>query len=569
MKINGYEINYSEEELTKKTTDKTIVVELFSKDFIGYKNLKEGDKKALQHLVNAAKIINDVSLEQDHHLNHAQKKALIEAAKTQSHAAKALQLFNSLNGVEGTNGIDKEPVEIFKGIKGFAGRNFYPTDLSAEEFHDIIFKMLQENKIEEIQKILSARTMVRRNGLELTGIDFTEYFQKEFSQIAEELTQAAKTATNHDFKKYLEAQAAALLKNDENLDMEADKIWAELQNTDLEFTLSRENYDDGITPTIFANEELRQKLERANIEINPKDMLGIRVGIINKKGTDLILKFKSHMCQLAKLMPMSDKYEQSLKDDLKQTMVDADLADLEGDYAQARGGMTVAQNLPNNDKLSVKTGGGRRNVYHRQVRQTHDDAKTKKILDELINKDLHKYYSDEADHLFVIGHENGHSLGPDSKYQTALGIYKHVIEELKADVISLAFMPEYAKTGAISEDELKSVYVTQLAGRWLLKSEPQMANPHRIAELIIFNYMYDKDVAFLDKDNKMSLNFNTINQTMNDLLKEVIEVQLSKSPLKAKEFIDKNTKWGNFSSRAAEFIKSLGVKPYKLIKRHF
>lgn len=57
---------------------------------------------------------------------------------------------------------------------------------------------------------------------------------------------------------------------------------------------------------------------------------------------------------------MPDAYRQSILDgeELKQTMVDVDLADLEGDYAQCRGGITTAQNLPNNDKLSVKTGGG-------------------------------------------------------------------------------------------------------------------------------------------------------------------------------------------------------------------
>lgn len=79
-------------------------------------------------------------------------------------------------------------------------------------------------------------------------------------------------------------------------------------------------------------------------------------------------------------MPFADAYRQSVLDgeELKQTMVDVDLADLEGDYAQCRGGITTAQNLPNNDKLSVKTGGGRRNVYHRQVRMSVDREKSVK-----------------------------------------------------------------------------------------------------------------------------------------------------------------------------------------------
>ena len=92
--------------------------------------------------------------------------------------------------------------------------------------------------------------------------------------------------------------------------------------------------------------------------------------------------------------------------------------------------------------------------------------------------------------FFVIGHENGHSFGPDSLYQSALGAYKHIIEEHKADVISLAFMPEYVKMGVISEDMLKKVYLTHTVSGLFLKAEPNMSLPHRIADLIQFNYLF-------------------------------------------------------------------------------
>ena len=569
MKINGYEINFTEEELDKKLNTETLNVELISQNFDGYKTLADGDKTALKHLVNAARIVNDISLEQDHPLNQIQKKSLEDEAKINTHAAKALRLFNSLNGVAGTNGLDKEPVQIFKGIKFLAGKNFYPADLNVYEFHNILIKMLNDGKTKEVQNILSARTIVRKKGSELEGIDFTEYFKKEFKLVADELEDAAKAVTNKDFKEYLNIQAKALTHNDNNLDMKADIAWADLQDTPLEFTLSRENYDDALTPTVYDNQELMKLLKNHNIEIDSKDTLGARVGIINKKGTDLILKFKNHMQKLAKLMPLNDRYEQSIGgSDLKQTMVDVDLVSLKGDYAQCRGGMTVAQNLPNNDKLSVKNGGGRRNVYHRQVRQSTDKEKTKKILDALVDKNLHKYYDEEADHIFVIGHENGHSLGPNSTYQSALGIYKAVIEELKADVISLAFMPEYQKTGVISEEELKKIYLT-VSGRLFLKAEPQLVTPHRIADLIIFNYLLENKALSFDANKKMSVDFNNIAKVCYNLLEEVIRLQLSKSPEQAKAFIDKYTRWTDISEYIASIIKSFGVKLYKEIQAHF
>ena len=159
MKINGYELNVSEDFLDNIFAHKTRTIELVNKDFPGYGNLTEGNKKALEHLVAAARIFDDVAMEQDHEMNLPMKKALEEAAQTSTHAAKALRLFMSFHGVEGHNGIDLEPIEIFKGIKGSKGCNFYPSDLSVDEFHQIIARMISEGRIDEVRKILSVRTI--------------------------------------------------------------------------------------------------------------------------------------------------------------------------------------------------------------------------------------------------------------------------------------------------------------------------------------------------------------------------------------------------------------------------
>ena len=295
MKINGYDINYDEAELKDKMENQTLDVRLISPDFEGYKNLSEGNKKALAHLVAAARMVNDVALEQDHPMNLPQKKALAEAAAAgSSHAALALELFNSLNGVAGYNGVDKEPVEVFAGIRLLPGHNFYPADLSPEEFRQILIAMLKAGKSEEVRKILSARTMVRRAGGELKAIDYTEYFAAAFSAIANELEVAAHYADDEAFKDYLGWQAQALLQNNPDMDMLADRHWAVLQDTPLEFTLSRENYDDEITPAVYDNGELKALLAENGIEAVGKDTLGARVGIVNKAGTDLILQFKKH-----------------------------------------------------------------------------------------------------------------------------------------------------------------------------------------------------------------------------------------------------------------------------------
>lgn len=570
MQINNYNLNFSEAELDQILENKTRNIELISKDFKAYQDLPDGDKKALEHLIRAAEIINDVALEQDHPLNAELKKALALSAETSSHAAKALQLFNSLNGVAGFNGEDPKPVQIFKEISLLPGRNFYPKDLSVTEFHNILLKMAELGQIETIRQILCARTMVRRDGELLKAIDYTKYFEKQFSDIANELEAAAYYATEHEFKDFLSWQAQAFLQNNPDMDMLADKHWAVLQNNRLEFTISRENYEDEMTGTVFDNPELVEIIRSNQIDVVAKDTLGARVGLVNKEGTQMILDSKKTLSHLAHWMPLNEQYTQQSvsKDDLKQTMADVDLITLSGDYAMCRGGITTAQNLPNGDKLSVKTGGGRRNVYHRQVRLSTDKPRTQKLLDALVSKELHPYFDQEKLHDFVIGHENGHSLGPDNSYKDSLGSYRHIIEELKADIVSVAAMSEIADTfNTYDLETLKKIYTTWAVSLFL-KARP-VSEPHRIADLIQFNYCLSHGVFRFGEDQKLNIDFEKLPHIMYTLLEEIIKVQLSKSAPTAKNFIERYTEWGKWSKYIADVQKSLGTKPYIRIITNF
>lgn len=570
-KYNGYELNYSVTELKKMTGEEMTDITLLSQESPAYTALADGDKKALQHLVAAAKILNNVSLKQDNPLNIPLKQALEQKAATDEQAALTLKMFNSLNGVSGLNGVDSEPVCLFKGLTTPKGKNFYPQDLSVEEFHRILLNMFHDGDIAEIKKILSARTMVVRNGEKLKAIDYTEYFKEEFSAMANELEVAAHYCTDDLFKEYLSWQAQALLQNNEDMDMLADKHWALMQEQPLEFTLSRENYDDEMTSTVLENPQLAGQIAQHRIEVIAKDMLGARVGIVNREGTELLLKFKDTMPKLSSLMPFADKYKQTVSSssELKQTMVDVDLISLTGDYAQCRGGITLAQNLPNNDKLSVKTGGGRRNVYHRQVRLGHDEERTQKMLNAFLHPDFHKYYKLEADHLFVIGHENGHSLGPSSEYQNSPGICKSIIEENKADTVSVSFMPEYVKRGIITEEQLKEVYTTWIF-RLLLRARPVFpTETYKIIDLIEFNTMLKHGAVVFDENRLMHINFAKVAPAAYELLTKVIDIQLSKSPEKARRYIEENTDWNELHEYIAATHKKLGLKKYKNIVSFF
>ena len=556
MKINGYELNLSEEELDHILEKQTREIKLVTHNFAAYQALSEGDKKAFEHLCRAAHLINDVALEQDNALNRPLLKALETEALHSEYAAKALKLFKSLNGVAGLNGIDPEPVQIFKGLPLLKGRNFYPADLSVEEFQQILIEMAQKGMIDEIRRILSARTMVRREGSLLKAIDYTEYFAQAFSDIANELEVAAHYTTDSLLKDYLGWQAQALLQNNPEMDALADEHWAQMQFNAIEFTISRENYEDEMTGTVYDYPLLADILKQNDIQVVSKDTLGCRVGFLNLSGTNLILESQKGLPLLALQMPFADCYKQSVRHDVKQTMVDADLALLTGDYAMCRGGITTAQNLPNDDKLAVQRGLGRRNVYHRQVRAAVDLERQQKILDMLVAPELHAYIDAESRHYFVIGHENGHSLGPDNSYKNALGVYQHVIEEHKANTVSIAFMHEQ-----YSGDDLKKIYATWVLSLFL-QAKPVLSKPHRVADLIEFNFLLENEAIFFDENKKLHIRFEKIQPVVYALLKKTIEVQLSRSSQSAEEFINRWSNWGELNAYIAQCQKSLGLKPY-------
>jgi hypothetical protein len=404
--------------------------------------------------------------------------------------------------------------------------------------------MLNEKKIEEVKHILNQRSIVVRDGEYLKAIDYVDYFKEDFSKIADELEKASKVSTNKDFNEYLVLQAKALRTADPMLDAYADKKWAELQDTPLELTLTRENYEDELTGTFTENEELQKLLKENNINPIPKDCLGLRVGIINKKGTEDLISIKNYLPILAKNMPYNNEYEQKISTDKekesKQTMVDVDLIMLAGDCGTYRAGITLAENLPNDDKLSLTIGGGRRNVYHRQIRFVSDPKKLQELLDEILDKEQHKYYDNEADHWFTIGHENTHSLGPN-KPNDKLGKYSHIIEENKADMGGLAFLDLLTKEGYYTEEKRVKIIVTAVTDTFL-KVKPTLSQAHRV-RTVMQNYYLFKRGAYEIKDGKIHVNIDKVVPAAYEMLSEIVRVQIDDDFAKGEKYVLDNFVW--------------------------
>ena len=541
--MKKYTLNLSMEELKKRTDKDHLITKKFLKaDAPEYLALADGDKEALKHLVKAANILEKINMQLDNEDNLPFKEFLEEEIKNGNEQAKLTKiLFDAQKGI---NAIDamSDPIYLAKEVPGRAGKGVYPSDLTKEEFHSILMKMLLDGKSDDVRKILTQRSVVERHGEELVGIDYVDKFKEDFAKMADELDKASEVSTNADFNEFLKLQAKALRVADPMLDAEADKKWATLQDTPLEFTITRENYADEMTGTVVENRELKALLDEHRINPIPKDFLGGRVGIVNKEGTEALMAIKKYLPILAKNMPYNDEYEQNIKpdEDSKQTMVDVDMVQASGDVGEYRGGITLAENLPNDDKLSLTIGGGRRNVYHRQIRFISDMKKLQERLDEILDKEQHKYYLDEADHWFTIGHENAHSLGP-RKGNEKLGKYRNIIEENKADMGSLAFVDLLTELGMYTEEQRKQIIVTTVTDNFL-KSKPTLSQAHRVRTVMQNKYFADRG-GYEIIDGKIHVNIDKVVPIAKEMLAEIVRIQIEGNFNKAEKYVKNNFVW--------------------------
>ena len=542
-----YDYGLEIEELRRRTDpNNLLIIHLLTPTSEKYINLADGDKEALKYLVKTGAILEDIELRIDEINNIPFRHFLEEELKNGVNKEKANLTKILFLGQKGINAQDylAGTINLAKGIQQKPGLGLYPANITKEEFHSILIKMLKENKIEAVKRILNQRSIVERDWEYLKATDYVDFFKEDFGKIADLLIKASTVSTNVDFNQYLILQATAFRQANPLLDAYADIKWAQLQDTPLELTIVRENYLDELTPTFSENEELKELLQKNNIFPISKDSLGFRLGIVNKNGTNQILSIKQHLKVMADNMPYNNEYEQSISgndSEIKQTMVDADLILCAGYVGDFRAGVVLAENLPNDDKLSLSMGGGRRNVYHRQMRLS-DPEKTKILLDAVLDPEQHEFYTPEANHLFTICHENTHSLGPvitDDK----LGQYSHIIEENKADMGGLIFLDLLQERGYYTELQKKQIIVTFIVDSFM-REKPNLNQPHWVRS-VMQNYYQFKKGGYVIINEKIHVNIDKVVGIAKEMMEEIIRIQLDNNITKAEEYINNNFIWND------------------------
>ena len=544
-----FQLAMSLTELKKRTSKSAYKgIKFLSPDSREVKRLSKEDLLVLCHLTRAAKIMDVIHLKLEHPKNMDFLEYLNKEIENGNQKAKLSKtLFLSQKSMFSPDTLGNQ-TKLAKNIVEPLGQNYFPEDLSESEFHEILLKMLDDGRTKEVANILNQRSVVVREGDGLKAIDFVDYFS-EFQEMAKELKLAVQYSTDKKFNKYLELQIKAFEKADPMLDAKADKVWATLENTKFEFTITRECYDEKLTKSIYENSELMSKLKSAGITVYAKDSLGARVGLINKTGTKLLKKLKGLMGVAGKYMPYSNEYQMADEQPRTgQVAVDVDLVTLTGEEGAYQASIVLAQNLPNDDKLALAIGGGRRNVYHRQIRKRSN----KKLYKNLICDKQFKFIEPEADHWAVICHENTHSLGPQS--HNSLGKYSAILEEFKADMGMYAFLDEFVAEGYFSEHQAKQIMVTSLS-KSFAKGKPSMNQAHRVRSVMICNRLISEKAITFDDDGRMRFDFESVKKTTKTMMAEVVRLQIDGDVSKAGDYVSKWFVWTDAIEAVAEIIK--------------
>jgi hypothetical protein len=388
---------------------------------------------------------------------------------------------------------DNEPFIEGVGAKP-AGANFYPTDMTEDEF-----------EVWDSQEKSNLYTLVRRNDVgNLITIPYHVAFKEEHEKAAAKLQEAAKLAEDPGFKKYLKLRAEALLTDDYQ---ESDFAWMEMKNNTLELVIGPiENYEDQLFGYKAAHEAF--------------------VLIKDKEWSDRLSKYTKVLPELQRGLPVPDEYK------TETPGTDSDLNAYDAVYYAGdanAGSKTIAINLPNDEQVQLKKG-TRRLQLKNSMRAKYDKILVP-VANVLIAKDQRKYISFDAFFGNTMFHEVAHGLGikntitGSGTVREALKNHYSALEEGKADVLGLYMVNSLREKGMITEGGSKEDDVTFLAS--IFRSiRFGSADAHGRANLIRFNYFKEMDAFSYDENTETyRINFDKVDEAVASLSEKILTLQ--------------------------------------------
>ncbi len=373
-----------------------------------------------------------------------------------------------------------------------AGANFYPVDMTKEEFNASSFKGKS-----------SLYSFVRRdeNG-NLYSIPYHKQFEQQVAEVSKLLLEASKLADNEGLKTYLELRAQAVLDDDYQA---SDFAWMDMKTNVLDIVIGPiETYED----QLFGNKAAHE----AYVLIKDQDW------------SDRLAHFTSYLPELQKGLPVDDAYKQETPG------TDSDLNAYDVVYYAGEansGGKTIAINLPNDEEVQLKK--GTRRVQLKNAMKAKFDKIMVPIADVLIDSSQLKHITFDAFFANTMFHEVAHGLGIKNTIngkgtvRTALQQYASALEEGKADILGLYMVQQLNLKGELTND-FKDNMVTFMAG--IFRSVRFGASDaHGIANMIRFNYFKEKGAFSRNEDGTYKVNFDKMEAAMKDLSNLILTLQ--------------------------------------------
>ena len=484
--------------------------------------LSTGDRQALGKMIEAARILNDVFLQQLWSGNEA-LYARLQKNKTALGRAR-LHYFWLNKGP--WSGIDDNRA-FLPGVpeRKPLGANFYPEDMTKQDFERWVASLSAKDK----EQATSFFTVIRWKGeahKELAAIPYSEEYKGDLKRAAKLLHEAADLTDNESLKKFLNLRADAFLSNDY---YESDLAWMDL-DAPLDVTIG---------PYETYNDELFGYKAAFEAYINLRD----------EPETVKLSAFTQHLQEIEDHLPIDPKYRNpKLGTAAPIRVVDEILSTGDG----AHGVQTAAYNLPNDDRVVQQKGSKR--VMLKNVQE----AKFRSVLLPIARRTLDA--SSMADVSFesffthILAHELMHGLGPhqikvqgrDTTPREELKELYAPIEEAKADVtglFALQYMMDHAKEMGLSnvlpsdEAARRQLYTTYLASTFR-SLRFGLNEAHGKGTAMQFNFLMDQGAFVQHKNGTYSVDMEKIPGAITELDHDLLTIEAEGDYAGAKKMLD-------------------------------
>jgi hypothetical protein len=473
-------------------------------------SLDERQKMVVKKLYEASKIMDEIFLEQVYSKNDQIKADLMKQDTKQ--AKQELELFNIMFGpfdrLEHDApfiGTEKKPL----------GANFYPEDMTKEEFENWIKANPNDEK-----SFTSEFTVIRRKEGKLVSIPYSEYWKVKLTEASKLLKEAAEYADNPTLKKYLNSRADAFLSNDY---YQSDMDWMDLKDHAIEIVIGPyEVYEDGLF----------------NYKASFESFLTIKDPIESKK----LDVFKQYLRDMEIHLPIPDQYKNFDRGSESPLAVVNEIFTA-GDTKA--GVQTLAFNLPNDER--VRKAKGSKKVMLKNVSQAKYDKLLLPIAKIVLESDQLQYVTFDAFFTHSLMHEMSHGIGPgyikvdgrDTEVRKELKETYATLEECKADILGMTnnvFMIEKGVFPATFENE---TWVTFLAGTFR-SVRFGINEAHGGGNAIIYNFLIEKGAyEYNETTQKVKVNFEKIGPAMEELANIILMIQAKGDYQGAKDLIAK------------------------------